>query len=571
MIRKRILDTQTYPVSDRYHDHGTEDASRQVKRLLEKHKKSVGKWLNIPELLPYLRLRRLITSDKDRQRMLSLHDRGRRSKICTRLTKVLASRCNTVGSSVYADFLSCLRDESEHLGHYYIAKLLSGVPITDDDHECDSVGDVSMMSRWIREIMQNIEPLLQSCLGLKNLLSFLQEVKLLTSSEFELLHEDSSKETSWKIQKLFVILNTKGPTAHYLFFRCLEREKEHRGHEDIYKEICQQIDIKLHNNEVSHATTEINNDDELQLSLPLARVTVCEPHTRTPSRLGLEGSLGGRQHISEMRELQQHRYHGRWDCFQQGINELTDSDDINITAVGMLHNAVASIMFGNTDLSLCMVNEVEKMCSTLYGNNNQILMGRCLYIRSAVYRHHQDYDSARRYLDLSKQVLTHSEPGADTASLYYHEGTLWLDLLHQNSSTRSGMKKREKAEAEHSFRMAIEHAEHNNSGLPLIAWHSKVFLALLYLGSSHDSLSHESPSADDLNLAESILKTLDEMKLPPRTLALYHLALSDIYRWKCDLALAKHHVSLGLTKAEQGNFAFEKRFATHRLQHLHIL
>ena len=488
--------------------------------------------------------------------MLSLHDRGRRSKICTRLTRVLASRSSTVGPRVYTEFLSCLRDEPEHLGHHHIAKLLSGVP-TD-------VHDVRM-SQWIREIMQSIEPLLHSCLSLKNLLPFLREVKLLTSSEFELLHEDSAKETSWKIQKLFLILNAKGPIAHYLFFRCLEQETEHRGHEDIYKEICRQIDIQFHNSEVSASTntptcTDIN-----------IMIRFCEPHTRTPCRLGLEGSLGGRHHISEMRGLQQHRYHGRWDCFRQGINELTESDDINVTAVGMLHNAVASIMFGKTDLSLHLVDEVEKMCSTLYGNNNQIMMGRCLYIRSAVYRHHQDYDSARHFLDLSKQVLTHSEPGADTASLYYHEGTLWLDLLHQNGSAHGSLKKREKAEAEHSFRMAIEHAEHSNSGLPLIAWHSKVFLALLYLGSSHDSLSHESPSIDDLNLAESILKTLDEPKLPPRTLALYHIALSDIYTWKCDLTLAKHHVSLGLTKAEQGNFAFEKRFATHRLQHLHIL
>lgn len=559
MISKRIrLDTQKYPDSDHRYRDDTEPAqdASQVKQLLEKHKKAIGKWLNIPELLPYLRRRRLITSDKDRQRMLSLHDRGRRSKICTRLMRVLASRSNTVGPRVYAEFLSCLRDEPEHLGHHYIAKLLSGVP-TD---EWDRVHDIRM-SRWIREIMQSIEPLLHSCLSLKNLLPFLRKVKLLTSSEFELLHEDSPKETSWKIQKLFLILNAKGPIAHYLFFRCLEQEKEHRGHEDIYKEICRQIDIQFHNSEVSASTNTTTCTD----------INICEPHTRTPCRLGLEGSLGGRHHISEMRELQQHRYHGRWDCFRQGINELTESDDINVTAVGMLHNAVASIMFGKTDLSLHLVDEVEKMCSTLYGNNNQILMGRCLYIRSAVYRHHQDYDSARHFLDLSKQVLTHSEPGADTASLYYHEGTLWLDLLHQNGSTHSSLKKREKAEAEHSFRMAIEHAEHSNSGLPLIAWHSKVFLALLYLGSSHDSLSHESPSIDDLNLAESILKTLDEMKLPPRTLALYHIALSDIYRWKCDLALAKHHVSLGITKAEQGNFAFEKRFATHRLQHLHIL
>ena len=559
MISKRIcLETQTYPASDdRYRDTEPGQDASQVKWLLEKHKNDIGEWLNIPELLPHLRRRRLINSDKDRQRMLSWHDRGKRSRICTRLRRLLASCCNTHGPGVYVEFLSCLREEHEHLGHYYIAKLLLGVPSNEFDHDV-------IMSRWIREIIRSIEPLVQSCLSLKSLLPFLWKVKLLTSSEFELLHEDSSKENSWKIQKLLVILNTKGPAAHYLFFRCLEQEKEHRGHDDIYKEICRLIDIKFHNSEVSmNSITEINNDE-------LFLIAVCEPHTRTPCRLGLEGSLGRRQHISEMRELQQHRYHGRWDCFQQGINELTESDDINVTAVGMLHNAVASIMSGNTDLSLRLVDEVEKMCSTLYGNNNQILMGRCLYIRSAVYRHHQDYDSARRYLDLSKQVLTHSEPGADTASLYYHEGTLWLDLLHQNGSTHE-RKEREKAQAEHSFRMAIEHAEHNNSGLPLIAWHSKVFLALLYLGSSHDSLSHESPSIDDLNLAESVLETLDQTKLPARTLALYHIAFSDIYRWKCDLALAKHHVNLGLSKAEQGNFAFEKRFATHRLQHLYIL
>ena len=296
------LDTR----ADRCHNdtESGRDAS-QVRRLLEKHKNVIGKWLNIPELLPYLRLRRLITSDKDRQRMLSLHDRGRRSKIFTRLTKVLASRCNGIGPRVYTEFLSCLLEESEHLGHYYIAKLLAGVPRIDD-----RMHDVRM-SRWIREIMRSMEPLLQSCLSLKSLLPFLREVSLLTSSEFELLHEDSSKETSWKIQKLFVILNTKGPIAHYLFFQCLEQEKEHKGHEDIYKEICRQIDINLCNGKVlmsaPHTTTsDITDSDELSTAV----IAICDPHTRTPCRLGLEGSLGGRQHINEMRELQQHRYHG---------------------------------------------------------------------------------------------------------------------------------------------------------------------------------------------------------------------------------------------------------------------
>ena len=535
-------------VSD--HDPVPTDAN-QVKRLLRRHKRIIGRWLNVLELLPYLSQHRLIKSEKDRVRLRSLHSREKRSKIVTRICKTLASS-NRRDSGAYTEFLRCLQDESEHLGHHYVAKLLQGV------RECELAEELVLnFSRLVCNSMCAIEPLIQSHLSLKDLLPHLRQKKLLTLSEFEYLHEDSACENSWKIQKLLSILSTKGPTAYYLFFQCLEQERAHRGHEYIYKELCHLIDVE-YRNEMSAGTAANVTVNEEGFTL----IAVYKPHMKTPCRLGLEGSLAGEEHIGEMRTLQQHRYHGRWDRFRQGINGLTKSDDINVMVVGKLHNAVASIMSGNTNLSLCLVDEVEKMCSTLYGNNSQIMIGRCHYIRSAVYRHRQDYDSARYYLDLSNQKLENSEPGADTASLYYHEGTLQLDLLQQ-----SGSHSRKRRDAtERSFRMAVEHAEHDNSGLPLIAWHSKVFLALLYLGSSHDSVAHVLPSTADLNRAESILNTLDYDQLPPRTLALYHIAYSDIYRWKSDLSSARHNAKLGLTKAEQGNFAFEKRFATHRLQ-----
>lgn len=526
--------------------------ANQVKRRLKRHKRIIGRWLNVLELLPYLCQRRLINSEKDRGRLLTLYSRQKRSKVVSRIIKALASR-NRGEAGAHVEFLCCLRHEREHLGHRYIAKLLQGV------RECDLAEDVKLnMSQLIGKSLHTIEPFIQSQVSLKDLLPYLRQQELLTSSELKKLHEDSEQENSWKVQKLLDILSTKGPIAYYLFFRCLEQEKSHRGHEDIYRELCHLIDTE-YCREMSTGT-EI---DEEGFTL----IVVCEPHVRTPCRLGLEGSLAGDEHVGEMRALQQHRYHGRWDCFRQGIDGLTESDDINVTAVGKLHNAVASIMSGDTNLSLRLVNEVEKLCSALYGNNSQVLMGRCHYIRSAVYRHHQDYDSARYYLDLSGQKLENSKPGADTASLYYHEGTLQLDLLQQGGSCS----RKQRDSAERSFWMAVEHAEHDNSGLPLIAWHSKVFLALLYLGSSHDSVAHMLPSIADLNRAESILNTLDYDQLPLRTLALYHIAYSDIYRWKNDLMLARHNAELGLIKAEQGNFAFEKRFACHRLQCLQLI
>ena len=538
-------------------DHLISDCSadaNQVKRRLKRHKRIIGRWLNVLELIPYLCQRRLIDSEKDRGRLLTLHSRQKRSKIVSRITKALASR-DRGGAGAHVEFLCCLRDEREHLGHRYIAELLQGV------RECDLAEDVKLnVSQLICKSLYTIEPFIQSQISLKELLPHLHQQKLLTLSEFKYLLEDSAQENSWKVQKLLDILSTKGPIAYYLFFQCLEQEKSHRGHEDIYRELCLLIDTEYCKEMLAGGTAKI---DEEGVTL----ITICEMPVRTPCRLGLEGSLAGDEHVGEMRTLQQHRYHGRWDCFRRGIDGLTESDDINVTAVGKLHNAVANIMSGDTNVSLRLVNEVEKLCSVLYGNNAQVLMGRCHYIRSAVYRHHQDYDSARYYLDLSSQKLENSKPGADTASLYYHEGTLQLDLLQQGGSCS----RKQRDSAERSFRMAVEHAEHDDSGLPLIAWHSKVFLALLYLGSSHDSVAHVLPSVTDLNRAESILNTLDYNQLPSRTLALYHIAYSDIYRWKNDLTLARHNAELGLIKAEQGNFAFEKRFAAHRLQCLQMI
>ena len=536
---------------------GTAVDSNLVKWRLKRHKDDIKRWLNVAELLPHLRQRGLIKSGKIGRRLLRWYTLEKRSRIFTYISKALELD-STVGVDVdaYLRFMQCLRDEGEHLGHHHIANLLeTGVS------ECDA--DDLAMSRLVEQALPRVGTQVKDCLSVKDLLPYLRQSKLLTASELELLHEDSSMENSVKIQRLLSILDTKGPIAHLLFFQCLEQEKTHSGHTDIYKDLCHEIDTILEDASAPMDQSADDSEDEM----PEEVIIVCEPYVKTPCRLGLEGSLAGHEHIGEMRALQQHRYHGRWDCFRQGIDGLTQSEDINVTAVGKLHHAVASIMSGNTNISLCLVDEVEKMCSTLYGNNNQIMLGRCLYIRSAVYRHRQDYDSARRYLDLSKQKLANSEPGADTASLYYHEGTLQLDLLQQQSSGSRSRRQREKAEK--SFSMAIEHAEHGKSGLPLIAWHSKVFLSLLYLGSSHDSVSQELPSLTDLNRAESILKTLDYKQLPPRTLALYHIAYSDIYRWKSDLALARLNANLGLSKAEQGHFAFEKRFALHRLQSLH--
>jgi len=517
------------------------DETKLLKRRLKGNSHKIRKWLNIPELLPKLRERGLVDTE-ERAKLLTLHKDRKRRELFGVLYKALRKK----GSDAFVLFHECLQAEEQHLGHKYAAELLKG-ELSD--------GEDMRKSELVRDAVCKSESAIQESLDLVQLLPHLYKSKLVTRSEYDTLRgEQTNMGRSERIQELLSILDTKGPHSSLLFLKCLEEENSHSGHAQLYLDIL-----------------SIMREEERKPMLSSEKMCFkcCTiPKKGQLGRLGLEGQLAKKKYLAEMQKLQKCRYMGKWDDFRLGIDKLTRSDNLDVRTMGKLHQAVANIMEGKTEQSLKLIVEVESECNHLYGNNQDIMRGRCLYIHSAVYRHHQDYAQAEEYLLAAKKVLANALPGEDTASLYYHMGTLALDSIPHGEASDSQEVIGAKKEAENNFAKAIEHAECEDSGLPLIGWHSRVFLILLSLGSSHHGVGQITPTSQEMEKAEGILNGINPDNLPCRTLALYHIALSDICRWKGDLSAAERHAAYGVGVAEVYGFAFEKKFAINRKQDL---
>ena len=522
----------------------TMDEAKLLKRRLKGNSQKIRRWLNIPELLPKLRERGLVDTE-EREKLLTLHRDRKRRELFGVLYKALRKK----GSDAIVEFHGCLQDEQQHLGHKYAAELLKGGLSDEEDMR---------KSELVQDAIRKSESTIQESLDLVQLLPHLHKSKLVTRSEYDTLRgEQTIMGRTERIQELLAILDTKGPHSSLLFLRCLEEEKSHSGHVQLHQDIL----------------SILQEEEEKPM---LRSAAMCFKHCIIPKkgwlgRLGLEGQLAKKKYLAEMQKLQKCRYMGKWEDFRSGIDKLTRSENLDVRTMGKLHQAVASIMEGKTEHSLKLIVEAERDCNLLHGNNRVIMSGRCLYIRSAVHRHHQDYAKAEEYLLAAKKVLANALPGEDTASLHYHMGTLALDSIQRNLVSDSQSIGGAKEEAESHFAMAIEHAEREDSGLPLIGWHSRIFLILLCLGSSHHQIGQIPPMSQDMEKAEGILNGINPDDLPWRTLALYHVASSDICRWKGDLSTAERQATYGLGVAEAHSFAFEKKFAMNRLQDLHEL
>ena len=506
----------------------------------------VKRWLNLSEILPVLSENGLIESE-DRDELLSRYKTSRDESF-----QYLRRQLSAKGTHVWANFCRCLRHQHAqvHLGHEHIADLLEGKEFSPHEKAQRE------RSAQIRETMRKNETRLQLLLNLSALVPHLKKYSLVTLSELDYLSR-GHMEPSETIQQFLRILDTKGGTAHCLFLQCLAEENTHPGHAEIKDVLTKALGEEKQGKSPFSTTNPQSGissdycDDQLQLVVKIPR---------TPHRIKLRGVLGNRQYVERMRELQFHRYHGHWDKFNSIIRRLVKNKSIDLKVFGMLAKAVASIMEGNTDKTMQLVDQAESLCNAgkLQHSNGTIMQGRCLYIRSAVYRHKKDYDKAKEYLDYSKQVLLSAniEPGEDTASIYYHTGTLALDCQLED-----------KKDAIEAFTNAVSHAERNDSGLPLIGWHSRVFSAFLFMGSTHNNFGQTEPSVAYLKEAENILPGEPEVEdLPERTKALCFIAKCDVRRWQGNIKHAIAHAQRALGIAASCGFVFEEKYARNRLE-----
>ena len=127
-----------------------------------------------------------------------------------------------------ARIASCIAHEKTHLGHQYIASLLNGSPADE--------AIISVSTKWRSLMSRNFNSFVQSA-SVPSLVPYLLEKELVTMDEGTLLYNIASPHEA--VIRLFGLLESKGPTAHYLFAQCLHEETTQIQHAELYRRIIE--------------------------------------------------------------------------------------------------------------------------------------------------------------------------------------------------------------------------------------------------------------------------------------------------------------------------------------------
>ena len=121
-----------------------------------------------------------------------------------------------------SSFLKTLEEDTEHMGHRYIVSLLR-------EEEFASEEKIQKSKELRTQILKNLHIFMRR-MNFSAILPFLSLEELMTDNEIEDLHVVSPHETAQeRAVKLLTILDSKGPTAHYIFvYKCLARHHCHR-------------------------------------------------------------------------------------------------------------------------------------------------------------------------------------------------------------------------------------------------------------------------------------------------------------------------------------------------------
>jgi len=219
---------------------------RDVKSAVSDNRVAIIQCVDLCILSPYLCQKRLL----DPQDLEEVFSRLKQKRVMESFIDSL----HTKGPDSYSRFAQCIRESASsdrHLGHKYITSLIQGRAFTDNHTICLSAG--------YRERVLNCMPDMVNGINLPSLLPYMTKYELLT------LQESNDVTTL----TLFSILDTKGPTAYFLFAKCLHEETSHPRH----RELCCLIQEEADKLEGEQRTTKRKNstnptDKFSDLSIP---------------------------------------------------------------------------------------------------------------------------------------------------------------------------------------------------------------------------------------------------------------------------------------------------------------
>ena len=472
------------------------------------------------------------------------------SKTLQRRTKAEKLLEKITHPSACSAFLRSLEDEerSEHMGHRYIVSLLRGTEFATKEkieHSKKLVKQITS-SKFLNKFINQV--------NVQALESFLRREELLTDNEIDDLQ--SSYQTSRdKALKLLAILNTKGPTAYYIFtYRCLAQDNEHKSHRLLFLELIA-------------GDTEISKiGEERKRKSPEDAYYSTEIAKRYPCFLESPEGLKTEQYLKEIRKMREYHLKGResWQMAEEiYMRVMNNNNPPEMKIAILLESCTMYITDKQPQVVLERVQVAEKLCLNLHSKqscNVDMLVGRCKWVLAKLYRYTKDSRKATENIRLAQEYLFNCEEGEERALVSYCHACILL-------SCENKTQKDEKI-AQGDLSTAISCASRGNFGLDTS--HCKIRLAQAHVGSSTSNTGKERKEVlhTDIREAKRVLNEIKEEELSPRTRCMLLYTWSDVLRIDGQLEKAKEYARRSLKIADEKQFKTEIASAELRQQRL---
>ena len=519
-----------------------DNTADEIARRLHQHRDEVVRYINPKELWPRMCEANLVLLDQD----FGFWKNVTGTEIASRLLQAVERS----GGTAYLDFLRCLEAEKEHLGHIYVVALLRGEQISHEISEAST--------RLRKRFRQRHRNILQ-CLDVRTLLPLLEKQHLLTSDEVERLTCDRQQTKLDKAVLLMSILNTKGPSASYLFACCLREEEEHPPHQQLLRYLNDDDEYD-DEEEVEEEAMVIEHQRKRKTAvdsgiLPPEKVT-----KSNPCQVMACGVLTSREYYEKVKKIRSFHNIGYLDKAQKIVDSCAGNTELYVAL--MLRNCSGYVACKETTTVLRIVEEARSLLKQC-PDNEVILESRCEWMLAKMYRYMNNKVKAQEHVQNAADIHIkyNVAPGEDTALRNYCQACIHLASLAEHWSSETFQ------QARLCLINAADHAELVDCAL--YRSHQLIRLAQLNLRSStYDAGT--CTNLDQVREAENALEEIDPTGLAPRTLCLYSITMSDLYRNKNNVSEAMTHANTALGIAQGMKFKTELMSVEVRFKALRI-
>ena len=419
------------------------------------------------------------------------------------------------------------------MGHSYIVFLLEGKSFGSESELLESSKFKEGINKHLLEMMDINLGSLVPLMYCDNLLTLEEQQELLCSRK-------SERE---RILLLFQVLDTKGPLAHGIFAQCLSEELSHPTHVELFRLIS--------TSQSTHCSTSKKRKRGIDACM-LTRVM------RPFQPWKMQGPLKGHTYNAMMRLFQSYHHNGEWEKLDIEAAKYIAGNIIEFQVVALLEKAISWIFRRNKGTVVSLVDKAKQICLKIPGENSAFLLGRCEYILSRLFRYLKEYVKAKEHVSISREHLYLVEPGEDSSFVNYCDACVTVECLSELSPPEEIRRVRA------TFERAINDDLSHESGLGLVAPHSLMRLAQMYLGGTHYNPGVTS-NVENIEQARLCLQAVDCASLCYRSKCHYNLIKSDLYCNTNGFSEAKECVQIVLMLARKYNFVLEISSAETRL------